>query len=54
MMNNNVTISKEWYEDVKAEVVMIDPFFFKECGRDCVEVEVGANFEEVSKEKGWI
>lgn len=51
----NVTIRKEWYDDLLGRVLMINPYFYTENGVSKVEVDVfEPHFDMVSKELGWM
>ena len=50
----SIAISKEWFDEVKAEVEYRNEFYYVECAREYVEVDVDAEqFYKVSKAKGW-
>lgn len=55
-MMSNVSISKQWYEEIKSEVKNANAYEITEGtykGQIEVDVEIEA-FERVSKEKGWM
>ena len=55
MKYSSVTISKDWFEEIKTKVSYKNTHFFEENGREKVEVDVDiARFDRVSAELGWI
>lgn len=55
----NVTISHEWYNEIKDLIATANPYHFIEtqCGIKRVMIEVDVDkveFERVSKEMGWM
>ena len=51
----SVAISKEWFDEIKTEVEYHNAFYYVECGKECVEVDVDKDqFTKVSVEKGWM
>ena len=55
MTKTSVAISREWFEEIKAEVEHSDEYYYTENGREYVEVDVNEEqFNEVSETKGWM
>ena len=55
MKYSSVAISKEWFEEIKTKVSYKNAYFYKENGREKVELDVDiARFDRVSAELGWI
>ena len=53
-MMTMVAISKQWLDEVKKMVSVVDPFFYMENGREMVECLVyEPAFNEASKVLGW-
>ena len=51
----SVVISKEWFDEIKANVYNRNALHFMENGRAYVEVDVAEDqFNRVSAEKGWM
>ena len=51
----SVAISKEWFDEIKADVEYSDVFYYVECGKERVEVDVNEEqFNKVSTDKGWM
>lgn len=51
----NVTITEEWYNEIKGLITTSNPYFYKQEFFNAVEVDVNeVEFENVSKELGWM
>lgn len=51
----NVTITEEWYNELKGLIKMDNPYFYQQKFFKAVEVDVNeAEFEKISKKLGWI
>lgn len=51
----NVTITEEWYNELKGLIKMDNLYFYQQEFFKAVEVDVNeAEFEKVSKKLGWM
>ena len=54
-MMTMITINRQWFDEVKKMVSVVDPFFYTENGREMVECLVyEPAFNKASEQLGWI